>query len=175
MDQDISSVAAHRRPEKGISVVLEGRRVFRSRSVMENLVIAAPTGVVSRKDVRARVERLLDEVPILGGIRNRMAGSLSGGQQQIVAVGQALMTDPKIIIFDEPSAGLAPLIVDHVMGMIQKFCQEGRSVMLVEQAVDHALPVADHVTIMDNGNVALAGTPDEIGSMDTLRKAYLGG
>jgi branched-chain amino acid transport system ATP-binding protein len=174
--EDISRVPAYQRcPQKGVALVLADRRLFKSRSVQENLLIGCHGKHWNRKEAQARVDEILDYVPLLGDLTTRTAGSLSGGQQQMLAIGQALVSDPKVLLLDEPSAGLAPTAVDAVIGIVARMRDEGKCVVLVEQIVDRVLPVADHVSVMNAGLMTMEGPPSEFRNDDVLREAYFGG
>jgi len=173
--EDILGIPAHNRaPKKGVSVVLERRRIFRQRSVLENLVIGCHGRRLKRKEVASRVDRIFELFPALAMRKSSPAGSLSGGQQQMLAIGQALISEPKILLLDEPSAGLAPAVVDAVIDIVVRLKAEGVCVVLVEQIVDRVLRVADHVTVMDGGEVVLAGPPSVVSDLRVLQSAYFG-
>jgi branched-chain amino acid transport system ATP-binding protein len=128
-----------------------------------------------RKKLAERCERNYERFPMLRGRANTVAGSLSGGQQQILAIAQALMVEPKVLMLDEPSAGLAPSVVNDVFDTVAALSREGLGVLLVEQAIEDAMRVADHVTVLDVGRVVVSGsTGDEATDADVIRQAYLG-
>jgi branched-chain amino acid transport system ATP-binding protein len=173
--EDISRVPAYQRaPKKGVSLVLADRRLFKARSVYENLLIGCHGQKWSRKEAQSRIDDVLAHVPLLGDLTTRVAGSLSGGQQQMLAIGQALVADPKVLLLDEPSAGLAPTAVDSVIEIVAGLRDRGKCVVLVEQIVDRVLPVADHVSVMNAGRTSVQGAPSEFHDEEILRKAYFG-
>ena len=147
--RDISSAPAHRRTRLGITFVQEGKRVFRQRTVDENLLLA--TGVLPRPGRRPAIENAYERFPMLGGKRRAPAGTLSGGQQQMLAIAQALIPRPQLIMMDEPSAGLAPSVMHEVLEVARSLADEGMGVLLVEQVLEHALPFADRVVVIDHG------------------------
>jgi branched-chain amino acid transport system ATP-binding protein len=174
--EDISRVPAYQRcPQKRVALVLADRRLFKSRSVQENLLIGCHGQRWSHREAQARIEKILDQVPLLSDLASRTAGSLSGGQQQMLAIGQALVADPKVLLLDEPSAGLAPAAVDAVIQIVAGLRDQGKCVVLVEQIVDRVLPIADHVTVMNAGRMSMDGAPSEFRNDDVLREAYFGG
>lgn len=173
--EDISKVPAYQRaPKKGVSLVLADRRLFKARSVYENLLIGCHGQNWKRKEAQARIDDILAYVPLLSDMTTRVAGSLSGGQQQMLAIGQALVSDPKVLLLDEPSAGLAPSAVDSVIEIVAGLRDQGKCVVLVEQIVDRVLPVANHVSVMNAGRISMQGAPSEFHDEEVLRKAYFG-
>jgi len=173
--EDISHVPAYKRsPQKGVSLVLADRRLFKGRSVYENLLIGCHGQRWSRKEAQSRIEEILSYVPLLSDMTARVAGSLSGGQQQMLAIGQALVADPKVLLLDEPSAGLAPSAVDAVIDIVAGLRDRGKCVVLVEQIVDRVLPVADHVSVMNAGRTSMQGPPSDFHDEEVLRRAYFG-
>lgn len=158
----------------GLSHVPEGRRVFPKMSIMENLEMGAYT----RKDkaeVKRDYEKVFDIFPRLKERRSQMAGTLSGGEQQMLAIGRALMSKPKLLLLDEPSMGLAPLVVKEIFSIIQKISSEGTTVLLVEQNASMALKIADRAYIIANGVIEIEGKARELLHDDKVKKAYLGG
>lgn len=158
----------------GLSHVPEGRRVFPKMSIMENLEMGAYT----RKDkaeVKRDYEKVFDIFPRLKERRSQMAGTLSGGEQQMLAIGRALMSKPKLLLLDEPSMGLAPLVVKEIFSIIQKISSEGTTVLLVEQNASMALKIADRAYIIANGVISIEGKAQELLHDDKVKKAYLGG
>ncbi len=169
---DITSRRPEDRSRLGIGLVQEGKRIFRLRTVEENLALGGRH--LSRSHRHQGAERVYQLFPKLGDDRRRRAGDLSGGQQQMLAIGQALMGEPKVLILDEPSAGLAPVIVDDVVDAIVSLKSTGLSIVVIEQLVDRALGMADHVTVLSGGRVVLSGAPDEVGSAEVLVRAFFG-
>ena len=173
--EDISHVPAYQRaPRMGVSLVLADRRLFKARSVYENLLIGCHGQSWSRKEAHGRIEDILTNVPLLSDLTTRVAGSLSGGQQQMLAIGQALVSDPRILLLDEPSAGLAPSAVDSVIQIVAGLRGRGKCVVLVEHIVDRVLPIADHVSVMNAGRMWMQGAPSEFHDDEVLRRAYFG-
>lgn len=156
----------------GVAICPEGRRIFASLTVEENLILAgAGAGAVDTADQRRAT--LMERFPILGERRRQLAGLLSGGEQQMLAVARALMSAPKLVLMDEPSLGLAPQVVDTIFGIVEELKSEGISILLVEQNASLALEVADHTVVLANGAVAAAGPPAELAGEDVLKSAYL--
>ena len=173
-DRDITRVAAHVRSRLGIQLVQEGKRVFRQRTVEANLVLGGYGVSLSKDLTRQRIEEVFELFPALAEFGRRRAGELSGGQQQMLAIGQALIAGPQVLILDEPSAGLSPLMVDAVFGAVAKLRAENIAIILYEQMVERALEVADHVTVLDEGQILVAGTVAEVGREEIVRDAYFG-
>ncbi len=156
----------------GVAQVMEGRRVLAELTVEENLLAGA--WALSRAEARQRLAGSYEEFPILGERRKQQAGYLSGGEQQMVAIARALMADPKLLLMDEPSLGLAPKIVAQLGGMIARINERGVSVLLVEQNAAMALDLASHGYILENGKVVHDGPSDELKSDEDIREFYLG-
>ena len=171
--RDITALPPHRFCEAGIAIVPEGRRLFGSMSVRENLEIGSllPAAKARRADSLAAVLALF---PALEVKLEQTAGELSGGQQQMVAIGRALMARPKLLLLDEPSLGLSPLIVSEMFSAIARVHREGTAVLLVEQNVGTALRVAERAYVLEEGRMVADGTPDELMARDEIRRAYLG-
>lgn len=157
----------------GIVQVLEGHRVFGTLSVEDNLLI----GTYARRSRgdRAKLGRIYELFPELGEKRTEPASRLSGGQQQILAVAQGIIGDPRLLILDEPSAGLAPMVIDRILTVAAELCGEGMAILLVEQLVEKALRRASYCYLMETGRIAAAGTPSAIQAGDVLHRTYLGG
>jgi branched-chain amino acid transport system ATP-binding protein len=170
--KDLAKVPGYQRARDGIAHVPEGRRIFTSLSIRENLVMGAysqPTTVVE-----ARMKGAFARFPILSERRDQTGGSLSGGEQQMLAIGRAIMSGPRLLLLDEPSLGLSPVAIDQVFEAIRKVREEGVSMLLVEQNSTLALEVADRAYVLRTGKVVLSGNSDEIRSQDRLLHAYLG-
>ena len=159
---------------RGLTQVPEGRRIFSELNVYENLMMGAYTS-----SDRAQVKRDLEEIytlfPRLEERKGQMAGMLSGGEQQMLAMGRALMSHPRLLMLDEPSMGLAPILVSQVFDMIKRLNETGTTILLVEQNAEKALSIADRAYVMENGSIVLSGTGAELAASEQVRKAYLGG
>lgn len=172
--KNITHVPSHKRVELGLSLVPEGRRIFPDMSVYENLLMGAYTKE-ARKHVSESLEIAYNLFPILKERKNQLAGTLSGGEQQMLAIARGLMSRPKLLMLDEPSAGLAPKIVLQIMDLIQKLNKEYNiTIMLVEQHVENALKIADLAYIIENGRIALSGNGKELLTNPKVRESYLG-
>ena len=171
--KEITKVPAHKIVGMGMAHVPEGRRVFANLTVLQNLKMGAYT----RKD-KNEIEKTLETVytrfPRLKERQNQMAGTLSGGEQQMLAMGRALMSHPKIILMDEPSMGLSPIFVNEIFDIIQSVSASGTTVLLVEQNARKALSIADRAYVLETGTVVLKGKADELLHNDAIKKAYLG-
>lgn len=171
--EDISTVSPEKIVRLGIVHVPEGRRIFPQLTVSENLKI----GSYSRKDsknVETDLERMYEYFPVLKERRNQVAGTLSGGEQQMLAIARGLMGAPKLLLLDEPSLGLAPLIVQEIFGMIKRIQETGTTILLVEQNAYQALSIADYGYILENGRIALSGPCSELKENEEVRHSYLG-
>ena len=171
--ENISNVPRHKIVEKGLAQVPEGRRIFLQMSVEENLEMGAYTQ--SAAGVDADLEKVYAQFPRLKERRRQIAGTLSGGEQQMLAMGRALMSRPKLLMLDEPSMGLAPLLVEQIFDIIRQLHADGTTILLVEQNAQAALAVADRGYVLETGRVVTEGTGAELLESDTIRKAYLGG
>lgn len=167
-----------RTPDKivqlGIVQCAEGRKLFPSMTVQENLKMGAYVHRKNRKMIKQSIEHVFELFPILEEKQHDMAGSLSGGQQQMLAIGRALMAKPKLMLLDEPSIGLAPLIVEQMFDVIQTINREGTTILLAEQNANAALKIANRGYVFENGSVVLEGTSDELFANDEIKKAYIG-
>ena len=173
LGRDLHGISPHKIVGLGLTQVPEGRRVFSQMTVEENLDMGAytrPTGEI--KDSMADV---YDRFPRLKERRRQLAGTLSGGEQQMLAMGRALMSRPKLLMLDEPSMGLAPILVDQIFEIIKELHASGVTVLLVEQNARMALSIADRAYVLETGKIALSGTGAELMASDKVREAYLGG
>ncbi|MEG2506092.1 MAG: ABC transporter ATP-binding protein [Longicatena sp.] len=160
--------------KEGITQVPEGRHIFSGMSVYENIVM----GAYLRKDkegIKADIQDIYERFPILGKRSNQDASTLSGGEQQMLAMGRALMARPKILLLDEPSMGLAPILVKEIFNIIKDINAKGTTILLVEQNAKMALSIADRAYVMETGKIIMSGTGAELGSSEEIQKAYLGG
>lgn len=171
--ENICKVPAHKIVEKGLAQVPEGRRIFLQMSVKENLEMGAYTQHVG--SVSSSIKNVYELFPRLHERRHQIAGTLSGGEQQMLAMGRALMSRPKLLMLDEPSMGLAPILVEQIFDIIKEMHRNGTTILLVEQNAQMALSVADRAYVMETGKITLSGTGAELASSDSVRKAYLGG
>ena len=171
--RDITALPPHRFCDAGIALVPEGRRLFASMSVLENLELGSLLPAAKAKRAQS-LESVLVLFPALKAKLEQAAGELSGGQQQMVAIGRALMACPRLLLLDEPSLGLSPLIVNEMFNAIRRVNAEGTAVLLVEQNVSMALRVADRAYVLEEGRMVAEGTPDELMKRDEIRRAYLG-
>jgi len=163
---------SHRRVRQGIALVPEGRRVFPFMSVLENLELAAHATRGGR-EIPGRLEQVRALFPVLGERRAQLAGSLSGGEQQMLAIGRALMARPRLLMLDEPSLGLAPIVVDRLYGAIRELRDQGLTILLVEQYVYGALELADRAYVLETGRIAREGAGRDLLHDDYVRKTYL--
>lgn len=172
--EEIVGIPAHKLVGRGLVQVLEGRHVFAEMTVMENLDMGAY--LRTDKDGIARdKERVFEKFPRLKERVSQTAGTLSGGEQQMLAMGRALMSRPQLLILDEPSMGLAPLLVREIFSIIKEINSEGTTVLLVEQNANMALSIADRAYVLETGRVVLSGTAAELAASEAVQKAYLGG
>ena len=172
--KDITNLPAPQRVELGLSQVPEGRRIFPEMTVLENLEL----GTFLRKDkqgIKKDIAHIYELFPILGDRRKQTAGTLSGGEQQMLAIGRALMSKPRLLLLDEPSMGLAPLLVREIFEIIKNINSEGTTVLLVEQNASMALSIANRAYVLETGSIVITGTGEELMKSDRIQKAYLGG
>jgi len=170
----IDTLAPHETVQKGVVQVFEGRRVFTHLSVEDNLYAGAHI-VPDIKTVRDKIDQVYTFFPRLKERRTGQAGYLSGGEQQMLAIGRALMSDPKLIMLDEPSLGLAPMIIEEIFGIIQRMRKEaGVTILLVEQNANLALSIADHGYVMENGSIVMEGPASQLADNSDIREFYLG-
>lgn len=174
LGKEIAGMAANLIVREGISQVPEGRRIFAEMSVLENLEL----GAFTRSDadgIAADMERVFKRFPRLQERRAQLAGTLSGGEQQMLAMGRALMSRPKLLLLDEPSMGLAPLLIREIFSIIEDINATGTTVLLVEQNANMALSIANRAYVLETGRITLSGDAKELAASEEIRKAYLGG
>ena len=173
LDQRLDQVPAHKIIERGVAQVPEGRRLFAEMTVRENLIMGSlpPQAKAKRNE---SLEWVFDLFPRLGERKKQLAGTLSGGEQQMLAVGRGLMAHPKLIMFDEPSLGLAPILVNDIFEIIELIQQEGVTVLIVEQNTKHTLEICDRGYVLENGRIVLSGSGQELLDNEHVKQAYLG-
>ena len=171
--EDISRLPSYKIVERGLAQVPEGRRIFLQMSVQENLEMGAYTK--NQSGVAADLEDVYNRFPRLRERRRQIAGTLSGGEQQMLAIGRALMSHPKLLMLDEPSMGLAPILVEQIFDIIRELHRSGTTILLVEQNAQMALSVADRAYVLETGKISLSGTGAELAASVSVRKAFLGG
>ncbi len=172
--KNITNLPANKRVEMKLSQVPEGRRIFPAMTIMENLEL----GAYLRRD-KSEIKKDMDNIyqlfPILGQRKKQTAGTLSGGEQQMLAMGRALMSRPEILLLDEPSMGLAPLLVKEIFDIIVNINKTGTTILLVEQNAKMALSIAHRAYVIETGSIVMSGTGEELSKSDEIKKAYLGG
>ena len=173
-EKEITKMPSHKIVASGISQVPEGRRIFQELSVYDNLMLGAYLQK-DQKRIKDDIENVFDQFPILGERRTQIAGTLSGGEQQMLAMSRALMAHPTLLMMDEPSMGLSPLLVSQVFDIIKDMNDKGITILLVEQNAEKALKIADRAYVLETGAITAAGTGAELASSPEIRKAYLGG
>lgn len=172
LDNDITHTEAYKLVNRGLAQVPEGRRIFLQMTVRENLDMGAYT----QKDVsEADMEAVFRRFPRLKEREKQIAGTLSGGEQQMLAMGRAMMSHPKLLMLDEPSMGLAPILVEQIFDIIREFHASGTTILLVEQNAGKALAIADRAYVLEQGRITLSGTGADLAASDAVKKAYLGG
>ncbi len=171
-DQNITHTEAYKLLRTGLAHVPEGRRIFLEMTVQENLEMGA---YINKSVSQEDLDMVFNYFPRLQERRKQIAGTLSGGEQQMLAMSRALMSHPKLMMLDEPSMGLAPIIVDQVFGIIKELHKSGTTILLVEQNARKALQIADRAYVLETGSITLSGTGPELAKSDAVRKAYLGG
>lgn len=172
--QDITKMPCHKIVHQGLTQVPEGRRIFQELTVYENLLM----GGFSQKDqslLKKDIENIYERFPRLAERKNQIAGTLSGGEQQMLAIGRAVMSRPKLLLLDEPSMGLSPLLVDQVFEIIKQLRDDGTTILLVEQNAGKSLAISDRAYVLELGEIVLSGTGAELAASDEVKKAYLGG
>ena len=171
---DITKMPCHKIVHLGMTQVPEGRRVFQELTVYENLLMGAYTEK-NMAAIKQSIEEIYEWFPRLGERKNQIAGTLSGGEQQMLAMGRAMMSHPELLMLDEPSMGLSPLLVDQVFDIIKNFQKNGTTILLVEQNAGKSLAISDRAYVLENGRIALSGTGAELAQSEEVKKAYLGG
>ena len=174
LDQDLTKLKTHEIVKAGISLVPEGRQILQDMTVYENLEM----GAYIRKDkagIEEDIKKVFKRFPILDERSYQLGGTLSGGQQQMLAIGRALMARPKLLLLDEPSMGLAPLVVNEIFEVIKELSQEGTTVLVVEQNVRQALKIADYAYVLETGKMVLDGSAEDVRHDPRVMEAYLGG
>ena len=172
---DITGHSPNKILVRGLAQVPEGRRVFSGLTVMQNLQMGAYTRRDGKEAIQNDYDMVFDLLPRLKERRNQPAGTLSGGEQQMLAMSRALMSHPKLMMLDEPSMGLAPILVDQIFDIIKELHKAGTTILLVEQNARKALQIADRAYVLETGSITLSGTGAELASSDAVKKAYLGG
>ena len=172
LGEDITHTPSHNLVYTGLAHVPEGRRIFQQMTVLENLEMGA---YLHKKPTREELKDIFTRFPRLQERRDQVAGTLSGGEQQMLAMGRALISHPKLLMLDEPSMGLAPILVGQIFAIIRELHQSGTTILLVEQNAEMALQVADRAYVLESGKIALSGTGRELAESDSIKKAYLGG
>ena len=172
LGEDITHTPSHKLVSTGLAHVPGGRRIFQQMTVLENLEMGA---YLHKKPTREELKDIFTRFPRLQERRDQVAGTLSGGEQQMLAMGRALISHPKLLMLDEPSMGLAPILVGQIFAIIRELHQSGTTILLVEQNAEMALQVADRAYVLESGKIALSGTGRELAESDSIKKAYLGG
>lgn len=171
-DTDITKKPSHKIVAMGMAHVPEGRRVFAQLTVLENLKLGAYTRK-DTKEIEQEIKRIYERFPRLEERKSQLAGTLSGGEQQMLAMGRALMSKPRLIVMDEPSMGLSPLYVNEIFKLIEDIHNSGTTVLLIEQNAKKALSIADRAYVLETGNITLSGKASELMDNDSVKKAYL--
>ena len=172
MGESIFHTESYKLVSKGLAHVPEGRRIFLQMTVLENLEMGA---YVNRKVSKADYDDIFTRFPRLKERRNQIAGTLSGGEQQMLAMGRALINHPKLLMLDEPSMGLAPILVQQIFDIVKELHQSGTTILLVEQNAEMALKIANRAYVLESGAIKLSGTGAELAASEEIKKAYLGG
>ena len=172
--QDITKLPCHKTVTLGMTQVPEGRRIFQELTVYENLLMGAYS-VKDKSSFKDDLDAIYARFPRLFERKNQVAGTLSGGEQQMLAMGRAIMSHPKLLMLDEPSMGLSPLLVDQVFDIIKDINKDGTTILLVEQNASKSLAISDRAYVLENGEIVLSGTGKELSESEMVKKAYLGG
>lgn len=170
---EISKLAAHKIPGLGLVQVPEGRRIFTQMTVLENLEMGAYLRN-DKEEIQKDLEKIYHRFPRLKERKNQLAGTLSGGEQQMLAMGRALMAKPKLLLLDEPSMGLSPILVNEIFDIIKKINADGVTVLLVEQNANKALSIANRAYVLETGNITISGDAKEVANNPKVKEAYLG-
>lgn len=173
-DKDITKTKANIITKLGIAQVPEGRRVFTGLSVIDNLKLGAFTIKDSQENIQRDIEKIYERFPILKERKNQLAGTLSGGEQQMLAMGRAIMSRPRLILLDEPSMGLSPLFVEKIFEVIKTLKEEGVTILLVEQNANLALSISDRAYVLETGKIVSSGSAKELSEDSSVKEAYLG-
>ena len=172
--KDITKTPCHKIVHMGMTQVPEGRRIFQELTVYENLLMGAYS-IKDQSGFKNDLDAIYTRFPRLAERKNQIAGTLSGGEQQMLAMGRAIMSHPRLLMLDEPSMGLSPLLVDQVFEIIKDINKDGTTILLVEQNAGKSLAISDRAYVLENGNIVLSGTGKELAASEMVRKAYLGG
>ena len=172
--KDITHSPCHKIVHLGMTQVPEGRRIFQELTVYENLLMGA-FSIKDKSGFKDDIEKVYSRFPRLAERRNQVAGTLSGGEQQMLAMGRAIMSHPKLLMLDEPSMGLSPLLVDQVFDIIKDINKDGTTILLVEQNAGKSLAISDRAYVLENGKIVLSGTGAELAASEMVKEAYLGG
>ncbi len=173
-NHDITKTPCHKIVKLGMTQVPEGRHVFQELTVYENLLLGGYL-TKEQKVIKSQIDTIYERFPRLAERKNQIAGTLSGGEQQMLAIGRALMCKPKLLMLDEPSMGLSPLLVDEVFDIIKTINNEGTTILLVEQNAGKSLAISDRAYVLENGKITISGTGTELMESEEVKKAYLGG
>ncbi len=171
--QDITRVPGNKIVRLGMTQVPEGRRIFQELTVYDNLLMGAYT-VKDKKKIQQDIDEICTRFEILGQRKNQIAGTLSGGEQQMLAMGRAMMSHPKLLMLDEPSMGLSPLFVDKIFDIIKDYHDSGTTILLVEQNAKKALSIADRAYVLETGSISMSGSASDLLNDENVKKAYLG-
>lgn len=172
--EDLSRISAHEIISKGLAHVPEGRKIFAKMTVFENLELGAHAFQLSASELKERADQVFGLFPVLKQRKSQLGGTLSGGEQQMLALGRALMSNPKVLLLDEPSMGIAPILVAKIFETIQQLNKQGISVLLVEQDANKALSISSRAYVLETGSIVLSGLSEDLRNNTEIRKAYLG-
>lgn len=172
--KNITKTPCHKIVHMGMTQVPEGRRIFQELTVYENLLMGAYS-IKDQSGFKKDLDAIYERFPRLAERKNQIAGTLSGGEQQMLAMGRAIMSHPKLLMLDEPSMGLSPLLVDQVFEIIKQINKDGTTILLVEQNAGKSLAISDRAYVLENGKIVITGTGSELAASEMVKKAYLGG